>query len=147
MCQPDWVTTRDARDAAAEGRRRPGALRATWIRRFVYQYRWRAFALPVLSVLTVALPDHPTRAGESQDARGAIGATRLGAGAGEGPAAAPLPPVYISLASDGTPCASELRAATVVSITKQRAWMCQAGVQVYSTLVTTGAVHVGDGHR
>lgn len=48
--------------------------------------------------------------------------------------------------TEGTSCAANRAARTIlVDITKQRVWMCERNVQVYSTLVTTGAANVGDG--
>ncbi|MGX7678724.1 L,D-transpeptidase [Jatrophihabitans sp. DSM 45814] len=52
----------------------------------------------------------------------------------------------LNLAADTTPCATNQQPRLVlVSVVAQRAWMCEATTQVYSTLVTTGAENVGDG--
>jgi hypothetical protein len=119
--------------------------RSGWLRRFVELYGWRAYALPVLSVLTVLVLVNPTQAGHAGESVHRSGAQQTGGQADLlGQQAAP--PIGISLGTDATPCAGNAAARFIlVSITDQRVWMCQRTLQVYSTLVTTGAVRVGNG--
>ena len=67
---------------------RPPRDRGSWLRNFVARYGWRAYALPVLAVITVVALMSSSAAGR-HDA--AAGASRSGqaAGASTGPAAAP----------------------------------------------------------
>jgi lipoprotein-anchoring transpeptidase ErfK/SrfK len=117
------------------------AEQSSWLRRFMRRYGWRAYALPVLAALTAVVLAAPSAA-----MRQTASTTGQGAGARQLAAVDPPPIVQINAGSDKTPCARNTEARLVlVSIAAQRAWMCQAAVQVYSTLVTTGADNVGDG--
>lgn len=130
----------------------------SWLQRFTRRYGWRAYALPILAVVTVVVlirqtaspaqtPDHadaaarhvaatrPTTRAPATPATRATGAPTGLTGA-----------QFETLPADYTPCTSNQQQQLVlVSISKQRAWMCQGAQQVYSTLVTTGAANVGDG--
>ena len=94
-------------------------------RAFVHRHGWRAYALPLLVVLTV------------------FEVLRLGQGARA------TPPVKVAAAAPTatarpSPCAGNTAAQlVVVSIGKQHAWMCAASAQVYTTAVTTGASALG----
>ncbi len=132
---------------------------AAWVRGFFYRYGWRAYALPVLSVVTLVAALQPAhvahRAGTTRSsapppitARAPAPATVTAtatATATASPSGAAQPGT-VALPADRTPCATNASARLIlVSVSAQRAWMCQRSTQVYSTLVTTGAVNVGDG--
>lgn len=125
---------------------RPTRRRGT-LRRFVKTYGWRAYALPVLIVVTIAALIDPAQAHHASTTSPPAAA----AGHQRGQALAlvqaqPPAPIHINLGTDSTPCtANPVRQLVLVSITLQRVWMCQQTTQVYSTLVTTGAINVGDG--
>lgn len=115
--------------------------RASWARRFVRRYGWRAYALPILVILTVAALLRPTP-GQNAAAEGSTPPHQAATGA----RVVAGPPIQITLGKDGTPCTQNtLDKLILVSIQQQRIWMCAGTSQVYSTLVTTGAVDVGDG--
>ena len=117
------------------------ATQSSALRRFTRRYGWRAYALPVLAALTAVVIAAPSAAMRQADSP-----SERSAGAAQLAALDPPPLVQIQAGSDRTPCARNTAPRLVlVSISAQRAWMCQASVQVYSTLVTTGAVNVGNG--
>jgi lipoprotein-anchoring transpeptidase ErfK/SrfK len=117
---------------------------AVWWNSFVRTYGWRAYALPLLVVVTVAALLTPTRSAQATDDSRAHAATRAPAPA-RTTSAKPAPVQQIALPSD-SPCARPGQAKlVVVSITAQRAWMCQGQAQLLTTLVTTGAANVGNG--
>lgn len=124
-----------------------GSVTRRWLRRFVAQYGWRAYALPILTVLTVVALIQPARAQHGAAAKSTVSTTHRGAAPADALAGLQdAPPIGISLGADSTPCAVNTRPQFIlVSITQQRVWMCQRTTQVYSTLVTTGAVNVGNG--
>lgn len=132
--------------------------------RFVQRYGWRAFALPILTAVTIALlvqgafspAAHPTadahsgngaalRAhGDGKPVAGTPGGVQIeglthndaGFRAGSTPT-----PVNITLGSDVTSCATNTyRRLVLVSISRQRLWACDGSQQVNSTPVTTGKV-------
>jgi L,D-transpeptidase catalytic domain len=130
-----------------------------WWRGFVARYGWRAYALPVLVVLTVAALLQGTTGKHA--AAHALGATTAGTKAGKTSAksaggakftefgneggpdqttdAAP-DPVTLRTDIDSDVCAhNEYTELAVVSIAQQHAWMCDKHMQVYSTPVTTGS--------
>lgn len=114
-------------------RRSPGILV-----RFVAAYGWRAYALPVLIVVTlVALrPVHGHPARQSADQTGS--AARSSAGAPS--ASSPTTSAPLLVVTDSTACLGNTAARRViVSIKYQKAWMCQRQRQVNSSSVTTGA--------
>jgi lipoprotein-anchoring transpeptidase ErfK/SrfK len=137
---------------------------------FVDQYGWRAYALPILSVVTVAAlvrgtgspsgghPGAPAAAGPSTTAASPGSATAspdaghhvrqegytsgdTGFRAGSTPA-----PVVIHLKSDApTSCSQNgYRKLILVSLTQQHLWACQGHRQVDETPVTTGRTDNGD---
>ena len=132
----------------------PGPVRPGRWRRFAGVHGWRAYALPVLIVLTVVavwLATGPagnspaTRAATSPTVAAATTdvttttttTTTVGTTATAGPA--------VLDASDLHPCAANTQAAeVVVSLSRQHVWMCQAGQQVYQSAATTGETDNGD---
>ena len=138
--------------------RRHGQVRASGWASFVRRYGWRAYALPALSVITVAALVHGTGSSTSgrslttghraSIASASLGATQFeglaGGTAGFGAASTP-PPKVISLGSDVTSCATNTYTQLVlVSISRQHLWACHGSKQVNSTPVTTGKVVGGD---
>ncbi len=152
--------------------RRPAGRRG-WGARFVHLYGWRAYALPILSVVTVAALFRSTPATVSAHTASAPTASRSTSGAPhpdqtisaadrptgsagvqvEGltsgaalfdPGAAPAP-VVINLGDDAVSCATNrYQQLVVVSISKQHLWACEAGKQIRSVAVTTGRTLDGD---
>ena len=121
------------------------------LRRFVHRYGWRAYALPVLTAVTVAVLVHPGRrlpphvlAQDPPRPGQRPAGQHLLVGSANGPSSTPvvvnLPPL-----TDPTHCLGNTAPTLVlVSIGVQHAWMCQRGMQVYDTAVTTGASSHGD---
>jgi lipoprotein-anchoring transpeptidase ErfK/SrfK len=126
---------------------------------FIDRYRWRAYALPVLTLLTlIAL----FRSGGGHNQADAAGHRAAAMATASTPAATPGPTRTIALPGDpglagaqyadqsatagsSTPCSSNTSARRViVSIGSQHAWMCAKSTVVFSTAVTTGAVDKGD---
>ena len=117
---------------------------------------WRAYALPVLMVLTVmvvwltagaagtgsaakAAPS-PSAAAATTDVTTTTTTTTTTTVAVTAPASA-----AVLDASDLHPCAVNTQAAeVVVSLSRQHVWMCQAGQQVYESVATTGETDNGD---
>ena len=137
------------------------------LRRFVHRYGWRAYALPTLTVITVAAllhtnqpaPPHTstlarsTRTGPaptptSAAPRGAVMIEGRPADAEAFQAAATpgAAPIVISLGTDdATPCAGNTYPQfVVVSISRQHLWACDGQREVNSTAVTTGETDNGD---
>ena len=131
---------------------------------FVRRYGWRAYALPVLSVVTLwvlvhgapgsaAAPSHttPRAAGHSSSAvsgRKADGAAKSSTGSPRGQRhgrpAGKSQPVVVRHEVEAANCsANGYRQLVLVSISSQHAWMCEGHRQVYSTPVTTGATFDG----
>jgi lipoprotein-anchoring transpeptidase ErfK/SrfK len=120
---------------------------------------WRALAVPILAVVTVAalLPanspghradrssDRPDAAPAADIAQAPIAATPT-TGAASAPAApVTAPPIQLHLASDSTACLRNTASTFVlVDLSQQHVWMCQGHKQVYSTPATTGEVVNGD---
>ena len=137
------------------------------LRRFVHRYGWRAYALPVLTVITVAAllhtnqpsaprtsaiarsthtgPAHPPRSAATSGAVTVEGRPTDAAAfhAAATPSAAPI---VISLGNDdATSCTgNQYRQLVLVSISHQHLWACQRQRQVNSTAVTTGETDNGD---
>jgi lipoprotein-anchoring transpeptidase ErfK/SrfK len=123
---------------------------------FVRRYGWRAYAVPVLAVVTVAVlvrpvTSSPATHAAARPARPAPASASAGApaqqvegatGDDEGFAAGATPePVTITLPSDVTSCADNTyRRLVLVSISRQHLWACDGARQVNSTPVTTGKV-------
>jgi hypothetical protein len=119
-------------------------------RGFTARYGWRAYAVPILLVITVAAlvarsPDtsHPAAAAHAAGHRpakttsGAADDTFLGPTAQSAP---PSAPVTIRRITDADACATNQHAQlALVSISEQHAWMCDKHRQVFSTAVTTGS--------
>jgi lipoprotein-anchoring transpeptidase ErfK/SrfK len=128
--------------------------RRSW-RGFVRRYGWRAYALPILALVTIGAivrgvpttssPVHVRAAAELHTAhRVATKSTTSLDGAdaatADFAAGATPPPVVVNLGTDATSCAqNEYSQLVIVSIKKQHLWACQKGKQVASTPVTTGA--------
>jgi lipoprotein-anchoring transpeptidase ErfK/SrfK len=114
------------------------------MRRFALRYGWRAYALPILALITLIVLVDP-KAVETTNAsvpKAQANITRSHHTTG----ARLAPAQQVVLGRDSTPCASNPDSQVIlVSIRLQRAWMCQRKTQVYSTLVTTGAENVGNG--
>lgn len=118
------------------------------LRRFVRRYGWRAYAVPVLAVMTLVVYVDPNAVERTSASPPAVQSAVRGAVQSHvrPPVHHQLPPQQFVLSADSTPCTENTGGPLIlVSIKLQRAWMCQARTQVYSTLVTTGAVNVGDG--
>jgi hypothetical protein len=158
--------TRTAVDVSAH--RRQVARRPTgrWAR-FVARWGWRAYALPALTVLTVAalvhdVPAHhavpvaaPARAAASTplvtnragDLSPVGSATGTGGVAGfadldvSPPGWPQAAPAHLSLGDDAVSCAvNHYRKLVLVSIRRQHLWACDGAREVASTAVTTGKV-------
>lgn len=118
------------------------------MRRFALRYGWRAYALPLLALLTMIVIVNPsaiekTNASEPHPQANII---KSHPHPHPHPARTHLPAQQFVLGRDSTPCTQNTEAQIIlVSIRLQRAWMCQNKTQVYSTLVTTGAENVGNG--
>lgn len=128
--------------------------RSRWTN-FVRRYGWRAYAIPLLTLVTVValFPGMPLSTHGTPAPRTTAPATRRPATQIEGlsqqtrgfraAASAPKPrPVTVDLGSDsGTSCTSNGYAQLiVVSISRQHLWACAGSKQVNSTAVTTGKV-------
>lgn len=140
--------------------------RGRWAR-FVQRYGWRAYALPLLSAITLAALVHGTpsttsarnissAAGHSSAASptstsspsrskdnaldpagGGVQAKDLAPGS----AGSALAPEVVNLGDDGVSCAENTYSHLVlVSISRQHLWACDGHKQVTDTAVTTGAV-------
>ena len=127
------------------------ALVAAWLR-FVGRYGWRAYALPILAVVTVAALVRQPNSGGHPAARAAArpgsGSTAGGVqvegltGSGTDFRAGSTPaPIAVTLGTDARSCATNTyRKLVIVSISKQHLWACEGAKQVNSTPVTTGKV-------
>ena len=130
---------------------RAASARPAPLRRFADRYGWRAYALPVLSALTVAVAVDPGAARHPRTAQAA--ATQRSAAAAAGtPASRPaasrhgptFPAQIVQLATDSTACLTNSAPQLVlVSISAQHAWMCEHARQVNTTPVTTGTDRAG----
>jgi lipoprotein-anchoring transpeptidase ErfK/SrfK len=114
-----------------------------WWSEFTYRYGWRAYALPVLVLLTfAALLQDPRHAAARPTTHHVAGATPHVTNEG-GPAqssdAAPDPVTVRSDAESVACSTNDAGQLALVSISQQHAWMCSGHMQVYSTPVTTGA--------
>jgi lipoprotein-anchoring transpeptidase ErfK/SrfK len=139
------------------------------VTRFVQRYGWRAYALPVLTAITIAalLQSTTAAAGRAQTAGAAPPVAQRHGPATTGPTApdgstghaaattSPPPPgsspgsnalvTTIALGDDAIACVHNTRPSLVlVSISRQHAWMCQGAKQVYDSPVTTGETDNGD---
>lgn len=127
--------------------------------RWVQRHGWRAYALPVLAVITAAallhLPAERHRAAASSPVSAVAAPPALISAPTSSaeltstppPPAAPVAPLVRVIATelDSTECLDNTASTFVlVSISQQHAWMCQAHEQVESTAVTTGDVSAGD---
>lgn len=134
---------------------------------FVRRYGWRAYALPVLSAVTLWVLVHgapgsaaaPSRTAHTAAGHGAAGHSRSAAEgrhthgtAAPGTTARPrhhraagnASPVVVRHEVEAAHCAANAyRQLVLVSISSQHAWMCEGHRQVYSTPVTTGATFDG----
>ena len=126
---------------------------------FIDRYGWRAYALPVLTLLTlialfrsggghnqaVAEGRHSATTATTSTATGSSGATRtLALPADPGLEGAQYAD-QSATAVNSTPCSTNTSARRViVSIGSQHAWMCSKSTVEFSTAVTTGAVDKGD---
>lgn len=112
--------------------------------RLVAAYGWRAYAVPVLSVLTVLalVRNTPDRrpAGGSRTTPGALAGARLTTGTERyGPGATPAPLVVTLPDDDATSCAANtLSRLIVVSIRHQHMWVCEGRREVNESPITTG---------
>jgi lipoprotein-anchoring transpeptidase ErfK/SrfK len=130
--------------------------------RFVGTFGWRAYAVVVLAILTVIVVVRPGAAAGSDAtsapppaAHGPAPAapvvrpsTSANSAASSAPAATTVSPLsaptVIPDKVDSTPCQSNSSGQLVlVSVSTQKAWMCQGQQQVNSTPVTTGNVKAG----
>lgn len=110
-------------------------------------YGWRAYAVPVLLILTLTAAlqmSHPATAQHRQAGTGggvpASGATTARPDAGATSGAVPV----LAWHTDSTVCLTNTATSLVlVSLRRQHAWMCQGHLQVNSSPVTTGAAAAG----
>jgi lipoprotein-anchoring transpeptidase ErfK/SrfK len=118
----------------------------TWVlRSFARRYGWRAYAVPILAVITVIVYFDPSVIERTGATTPPAHTVQHGA-AQRQTQVTQLPAEQFVLRADGTPCTqSKVAQLILVSIKEQRAWMCRGKTQMYSTLVTTGAVNVGNG--
>jgi lipoprotein-anchoring transpeptidase ErfK/SrfK len=122
----------------------------TWLRAFVVRHGWRAYALPVLAIVTVVALAQPVAKHHGAHAAAAPAASPVAHVARHvtpaKPTASPTLPVQnIQVEADSTVCLNNAAPTFVlVSISKQHVWMCQGRVQVNSTPATTGEVANGD---
>jgi L,D-transpeptidase catalytic domain len=116
---------------------------------FVARHGWRGYALPVLIVLTVVVVLQPAAGRRHAASAAATTAQPAASPASSSGAAAlgALPKVStVRTISDSTACqGNKLRALALVSVHEQHVWLCDRQRQVYSTVVTTGAVALGLG--
>jgi lipoprotein-anchoring transpeptidase ErfK/SrfK len=130
---------------------------------FVQRYGWRAYAVPLLSVVTLAAlvrgtapaasahtPEAHNAAAHSSaktPSRGSVkveGLTATDAGFDAGSTPTPTP-VVVNLGDDAASCATNsYQQLVVVSLRQQHLWACEGGKQVNSTPVTTGATAHND---
>jgi lipoprotein-anchoring transpeptidase ErfK/SrfK len=133
------------------------------VARFVERYGWRAYALPILTAITIAalVHDDPTRTRQADSETGPRRASTVAAADTRTPAATPgasvrvegaedsrfaagstPAPVVINVNSDAvTSCASNTYTQLIlVSISRQRLWACDGSKQVNGSPVTTGSV-------
>ena len=137
----------------------PAAHQATRGRRFswagaIKRFGWRAYAVPILLVVTVVAIVEPETHGRAVAATQQLSSStqRSAQVSPPSPSTTPTPtptptaaPVIVAAEVDSTVCASNTKAKrVVVSISQQAAWMCQGTTQVLSTPVTTGDVSAGD---
>ncbi|HTZ44909.1 MAG TPA: L,D-transpeptidase [Jatrophihabitans sp.] len=123
------------------------------------RYGWRAYAIPVLAVVSVAALWHSTSAGSqprSEPGSASLAApTRKAPTPARGvpeppalpsaPASAPYPAASLQLGDDAITCAHNGHPSlVVVSISKQHVWMCQGARQVYDSPATTGETDNGN---
>lgn len=138
------------RRPAAPGRHVAPGPETGWAR-FVQRHGWRAYALPLLSVITVVVlvsGNGPTTVAA------ATGAAPTGSAAGALaaavvadatlvehealPSASPSAGTIIEIADEATPCAGNDGQLVLVSISAQHLWACDDDQDVTSTGVTTG---------
>jgi lipoprotein-anchoring transpeptidase ErfK/SrfK len=152
------------------GRTRPQApwLRIRAVRWAVARFGWRAYAVPFLMALSIAVVVHPAQGSATAGRAAANGpapaATSTApspstssdpsldedAATGSDPASSSAPPASAAAPTPtptptATPCAGTTDDQLVlVSISQQHAWMCSAGAEVKDSAVTTGEVDNGD---
>lgn len=113
-------------------------------RTFVSRYGWRAYALPILAVITVSTLVRGVPAAAEHRPSATAGTRvqvegRTTADAAFTRGSSPEP-VVLTLASDERTCADNSYARhVIVSIHKQHLWACNGHRQVLQTPVTTGA--------
>lgn len=120
-----------------------------WLR-FARRYGWRAYALPILTVITVAalLQHSPGAPARQPPAAGPVHVEGAEADfthfqPGATPTAAP---VIARRMTESDSCAGNGYARLVlVDLSRQHAWMCDGQRQVYTTAVTSGASAQGNG--
>jgi lipoprotein-anchoring transpeptidase ErfK/SrfK len=103
-------------------------------------YGWRAYALPVLVVVTVAVLAHQPAVARRHVATATRQVPGPSTGISSSPGTIVLGPVEESIACAGNTAASLV----LVSISRQHVWMCQGPREINSTAATTGAVDHGN---
>jgi lipoprotein-anchoring transpeptidase ErfK/SrfK len=136
----------------------PGPVRPTtattprrgW-RAFAAMFGWRAYALPALALITVAVLLHGTGSAAKRPAQhpptsgGKVQVEGLTARDANFRAASTPKPITVRLGPDVTTCAQNgYRKLVLVSISKQQLWACRGHRQVNQTAITTGKVIGGD---
>lgn len=128
-------------------RHRPPGARGRW-RRLVAVYGWRAYAVPVLLILTLTAALQMSHTPPAQHAQaptgGGVPASAASTAARRGAAGTSGAVAVLAWHTDSTVCLTNTATSLVlVSLRRQHAWMCQGHLQVNSTPVTTGAVAAG----
>ena len=105
--------------------------------RLVHRWGWRAYAVPLLAVVTVVVLIRPT--GSTAEVKaGPVPATTAQSLSSE-QLSAPQTLATVTDPGDATACVGNTVARhLVVSISAQHAWACEAGTVVLTTPVTTG---------
>jgi len=142
----DWPPAPNRRHRRSSGSTASAAVGVG--RRFVERHGWRAYTLPILIVVAIAVTivaggKSVTTAAPGQDSASPVVATTY--------PQAPSTPAALRSARSATntvapdPCAANTAAQLVlVSVSQQHAWMCAGTTVAGATAVTTGALVGGD---
>lgn len=138
-----------SRPASAHRAARPSRL-DRW-RGVVDRYGWSVCLLPVVLAVTVFVVVDPNYGQASAPSRTSASPTAVSGPSASVPLAEPRPLSQADVvvgdpaASADTACAGSTQPQRiVVSVARQRAWMCAGDRQVYTTPVTTGQLSTGD---
>jgi lipoprotein-anchoring transpeptidase ErfK/SrfK len=138
-------------------------LRVPAVQMLVHRFGWRAYAVPFMAIISFVVVLQPL-IGSHASASAASPASSSRPAASSRPATSPAPsgtPISATV-TESAPVAPASAAVAVqvpnapacagngaaqlvlVSLSQQRAWMCQGTVQMNTTLVTSGEVDNGD---